>query len=170
MGLLALHRISVGRPLDRRQLVGSAWHRNPASVPFSSKDGRAATAVADPLLALFIERCATARTTVPQKLADQAHQSIPEWRTSLCNAPSPSGLRTLPDCHVKARNIATNRATRGQSVGDQPVTNPRLVDNQLGSAGLLLQLLAKRANRYAQIFGLPGVRRPPDCPQQLIVR
>src|SRR5438105_4402006 len=64
---------------------------------------------------------------------------------------------------------STSRVAKAASKRDQPVSNPRLVDDQRGLRWLCLQLLPQCANGDAQIFGLTDVRRPPDGAQQHLV-
>src|SRR5437773_8066161 len=56
-----------------------------------------------------------------------------------------------------------------QSLRDQAVAHARFVDDQPGLGRYLLQLLAKRADSDAQIFGLADVRRTPGGAQQSIM-
>src|SRR5438132_10652881 len=76
-------------------------------------------------------------------------------------------MRATCGCFSACSSSPTGSTCR--STRDQPVAHARFVDDQPRLGRYLLQLLAKRADRDAQIFGLADMRRTPGGAQQSIV-
>src|SRR4249919_249135 len=75
-----------------------------------------------------------------------------------------------PRRNIGPQGNSSSRGTDPSSSVQQPVADPRFVNDQLRLRRLRLELLPQRADGNTQIFGLAQMRGPPDGAQKVRMR